>query len=560
MDSNFKNNSNNKIPVQCDQIEEAANLPRFATEEEILASFGYKQEMNKTMSTISNFSIAFGCCSILSGLTPMWGDAMMSGGSIAIIWGWILVSVFTFGVGLSLAEICSAYPVTGGLYIWVSRLAPPKWVPIMCWLTGWCNWLGLTVAITSADLGLAQFLSSVIAIQNPEYDAGIYWQYGIFLAILFVHGVINSMHVKYNGFFNQTSLYWHIFGTLLIIIVALALTLNKPSAKWVFTYFENDTGFSSNSYAFLIGLLQSQYTLSGFDSAAHMSEETRDAARSAPKGILYAIGAAAVTGLVFMLSVNFCVQDFQRQIVETTMSPQMTQVFLDGVGFKWTVVFTVIIMGAMFFSGSALTLGSSRMVYAFARDGAMPFSNWLSRINRSTQTPIYAVWANIIFAAVVGLLYIVNTTAFNAIVSINTIASSLAYFIPIVLRLTVARKKFVRGPFHLGPFSDLINFTSCFWILFTSVLFLCPTEYPVTGANMNYASVIFTFVMVCSVSYYYLRAKHWFHGPGKSLEEDPQLQPVTFDDSYESCAFASGNEDTCTNVHRKKVFDDSCTY
>jgi amino acid transporter len=186
-----------------------------------------------------------------------------------------------------------------------------------------------------------------------------------------VHGLINSASVKYNGFFNQTSLYWHLIGTLLIIVVALVLTPNKPSAKWVFTYFENDTGFSSSSYAFLIGLLQSQYTLSGFDSAAHMSEETRDAARSAPRGILYAIGAAAITGFIFMLSVNFCVQDFQRQIVETTMSPQMTQVFLDGVGYKWTVVFTVVIMGAMFFSGSALTLGSSRMVYAFARDGAM---------------------------------------------------------------------------------------------------------------------------------------------------------------------------------------------
>src|SRR6478735_5640326 len=120
----------------------------------------------------------------------MWGDAMMSGGSIAIVWGWILVSVFTFGVGLSLAEICSAYPVTGGLYIWVSRLAPPEWVPVMCWLTGWCNWLGLTVAITSADLGLAQFMASIIGIQDPEYNAGIYWQYGIFLVILFVHGVI----------------------------------------------------------------------------------------------------------------------------------------------------------------------------------------------------------------------------------------------------------------------------------------------------------------------------------------------------------------------------------
>lgn len=474
----------------------------------------------------------------------MWGDAMMSGGSIAIIWGWVLVSVFTFGVGLSLAEICSAYPVTGGLYIWVSRLAPPEYVPIMCWLTGWCNWLGLTVAITSADLGLAQFLSSVIAIENPDYNADIYWQYGIFLVILVVHGIINSMHVKYNGFFNQTSLYWHIIGTFLIIIVALALTPNKPSAKWVFTYFENDTGFSSSSYAFLIGLLQSQYTLSGFDSAAHMSEETRDAARSAPKGILYAIGAAAITGFVFMLSVNFCVQDFQRQIVEATISPQMTQVFLDGVGYKWTVVFTVIIMGAMFFSGSALTLGSSRMVYAFARDGAMPFSRWLSVINKSTQTPIYAVWANIIFAGVVGLLYIVNTTAFNAIVSINTIASSLAYFIPIALRLTVARKKFKRGPFHLGPFSDIINFISCFWILFTSALFLCPTEYPVTAANMNYASVIFVAVMVCSVGYYYFSARKWFHGPGKSMEEDPRLSPVTFDDSFEPVTINSGKLDS----------------
>ncbi|KAI9250050.1 amino acid/polyamine transporter I [Sporodiniella umbellata] len=464
----------------------------------------------------------------------MWGDAMMSGGSIAIIWGWILVSFFTFGVGLSLAEICSAYPVTGGLYIWVSRLAPPQWVPVMCWLTGWCNWLGLTVAITSADLGLAQFMASIIGIRDPDYNAGIYWQYGIFLVIAVIHGVINSMHVKYNGFFNQTSLFWHLIGTLLIIIVCLVLTPNKPSAQWVFTHFENDTGFSSSSYAFLIGLLQSQYTLSGFDSAAHMSEETRDAARSAPRGILYAIGAAAITGFVFMLSINFCVQDFQRQVVETSLSPQMTQVFLDGVGYSWTVLFTVIVMGAMFFSGSALTLGSSRMVYAFARDGATPWSYWLSKIHPKTQTPIYAVWANILFACVIGLLYIVNTTAFNAIVSVNTIASSMAYFIPIALRLTTARNHFRKGPFNLGPFSDIVNLISCLWILFTSFLFVCPTQYPVTGENMNYASVIFVFVIASSLLYYYFYARNWFKGPGSYNTADTLVDETDF--MIRSCA------------------------
>ncbi|KAI8641143.1 amino acid permease-domain-containing protein [Parasitella parasitica] len=502
--------------------ETGEHRPQFQTEEELLHSMGYKQEMNKTMSTVSNFAIAFGCCSILSGLTPLWGDAMLAAGSIAVIWGWILVSVFTFGVGLSLAEICSAYPITGGLYIWVSKLAPPEWVPIMCWLTGWCNWLGL-VAITSADLGLSQFIASIINISDANNSPSIYWQYGIFVVIAVVHGIINSASVKYNGFFNQTSLYWHLVGTLIIVIVALVLTPNKPSAEWVFTFFDNQTGFSSGGYAFLIGLLQSQYTLSGFDSAAHMSDETLDAGRSAPRGILYAIGTAAIVGLIFLISVNFCVQDYQAQIVDTQISPAMTQVFLDGVGYKWTIVFTTIIMGAMFFSGSALTLGSSRMIYAFARDGGTPFSKHLATINLKTQTPIYAVWFNVIFAIVVGLLYIINETAFNAIVSVNTIASSMAYFIPIALKLTVARNVFVPGPFHLGPFSDAINVISLFWILLTSVLFVCPTEYPVTPDNMNYAIVVFTGVIGASVLYYYARARKFFKGPGKSLEHDPQL-------------------------------------
>ncbi|KAI8064431.1 amino acid permease-domain-containing protein [Gongronella butleri] len=493
-------------------------LEQVSSDQAALASFGYKQEMNKTMSTISNFSIAFGCCSILSGLTPLWGDVMLMGGSISVVWGWVIVSFFTFGVGLSLAEICSSITVTGGPYVWVSRLAPPAWVPLACFVTGWCNWLGLTVAITSADLGLATFMSSVIHVAYPDANVSIYWQYGIFLAIVMIHGVINSISVKYNGIFNEVSLWWHLIGTLLIVIVALVLTPNKASASWVFTFFENHTGFSSNTYAFLIGLLQSQYTLSGFDSAAQMSEETRDAATSAPRGILYAIGTAAVCGLVFMVAVNFCVQDYDRQIVSATLRPQMTQVFLDGVGYTWTMVFMAIVMGAMFFSGSALTLGSSRMVYAFARDGATPFSDYLSHVNPRTRTPIYAVWFNIAFAAVVGLLYIVNSTAFNAIVSVNTIASSFAYFIPISLRLTVARKSFERGPFHLGPFSTAINLVSCLWIIFTSVLFVCPTVSPVTTENANYASVIFVFVIGTCVLYYEVQAKHWFTGPGHAIQ------------------------------------------
>ncbi|KAI9307658.1 amino acid/polyamine transporter I [Cunninghamella echinulata] len=452
----------------------------------------------------------------------MWGDIMRMGGSVAVIYGFLLVSIFTFGVGLSLAELCSSFPITGGLYVWVSRLAPPSKVPLLCWVTGYLNWLGLSVAITSADLGLAQFLASVITItpsqQQLQQQINVYWQYGIFLIIIFVHGLINSLSVKYNGIINQTSLYWHLMGTLLIIIVALALTPNKPSATWVFTYFENDTGFSSNIYAFCIGLLQSQYTLSGFDGAIQISNETINASINAPKGILYAIASAAICGLAFLISVNFCVQDFQQQIVHTKVYPQITQVFLDGVGYHWMLVFTAILIGAMFFSGSALTLSSSRLLYAFALDGATPFSHYLCRIHPKTRTPVFAVWANVIFAALIGLLFIISTTAYNAIVSVNTVASSFAYFIPIFLRLTVARKTFQPGPFHLGKYANMIHLTSCCWILFTSVLFLCPTEYPITPLNMNYSSLIITLVIGASVLYYQYSAKYWFTGPERSTQ------------------------------------------
>ena len=73
----------------------------------------------------------------------------------------------------------------------------------------------------------------MVKINNPENSPSIYWEYGIFIVIAVVHGLINSISVKYNGFFNQTSLYWHLIGTLLLIIVALVLTPNKPDAKWV---------------------------------------------------------------------------------------------------------------------------------------------------------------------------------------------------------------------------------------------------------------------------------------------------------------------------------------
>ncbi|CAO3636929.1 unnamed protein product [Cunninghamella blakesleeana] len=498
---------------------EVAGVPALTADEELLRKLGYKQDLSRSISAFSNFAIAFSCCSVLSGLTPLWGDSMTYAGSLGVIWGWFITSVMTTLVASSLAEICSAYPTTGGLYFWVSRLATSEWVPLACWLTGWYNWIGLCFGISSIDLGLAQFIASIINVWRPDIDTSVYMQYGIFVAIIIIHGIINSVAISWSGIMNQGSFYANMLGLLIIIIAGLAITKPLATAEFTFTQFYNGSGFESNGFAFLLVILQSQYTLSGYDSACHMAEETKNSQKGSPTALLFAVVSNAVSGFIFLIAVSFMVKSYADQIIgENAIQPQMVQVFLDGVGPAWTMVFLIFVMLSIFFSGSALTLGSSRMVYAFARDGAMPFSKQLHSLNPKTKSPVFAVWFNVVVAGIVGILYIINSTAYTAIVSVNTIGSQLSYFVPILLRVTTARNTFQHGPWHLGRFSIIIGWISCAWILFTCCLFILPTEWPVTPDNMNYAIVPFAFIMILSTGYYLIWARKWFTGPVRIVD------------------------------------------
>lgn len=166
-------------------------------------------------------------------------------------------------------------------------------------------------------------------------------------------------------------MWWHVFGTAIIVIVVLVTTPEKQSASFVFTAWVNNTGWSSGFYVFMLGLLQSQYTLSGYDSAAHMSEETQNAQHGGPMGIIMAIVVASAVGWFFLVGMTFCITDFEKQIVHPAVGVALSQIFFDSAGQKLAIFLIVIILGAQFFCGSALTLASSRMVYAFARDGAL---------------------------------------------------------------------------------------------------------------------------------------------------------------------------------------------
>ncbi|KAG0232572.1 hypothetical protein BGW42_008086 [Actinomortierella wolfii] len=503
-------------------------------DELVLEKLGYKQTLDRSLSAFKTFGVSFSCCSVISGLTILLGDALQSGGPVTVVWGWPIVAFFTLMVGLSLAEICSAFPTTGGLYFWTTKLASADWVPVASWMTGYFNWLGLFttfgIAIASTDLAMAQFLGSVISM-TTSYNPSTYVIFAIYIGILFLHGFINSMAVRMNGIFNSVSVWWHIFGTVILIAVPLAKTPEFAPASFVFTQWVNETGWSSGFYVFMLGLLQSQYTLSGYDAAAHMAEETQDAQKGGPMGIIWAIVSSFVAGWVFLIGITFCITDFQGQVIEPAVGVTLAQIFLDHVGRSGTIFLIIIILGGQFFCGSALTLASSRMVYAFARDGALPLSKYLRRLDKH-KSPVAAVWFNIAFSLILGIPYMWSDEVYSAIVSVNTIASSVSYLIPILCRIILARKTFQPGPFHLGRFSIPVGVISSLWIGITSILFVCPTQYPVTAGNMNYALVPFVLVIGLCTIYYAVWGRKWFRpGSGRDFGDDAGSMEQTDSDS-----------------------------
>ncbi|OZJ06872.1 hypothetical protein BZG36_00020 [Bifiguratus adelaidae] len=414
---------------------------------------------------------------------------------------------------LSMAEICSAFPTSGGLYYWSAALSTPKWAPMASFFCAWFNLIGQICGSAAVDYGLALVVTATISIGTdltwtPTAGATV----GIYIGILVLNGLINTFGVKAIGWMNIVSMYWHLFGTLIIIISLLVGTRGRhASATFVFTDYENNTGWSNNGFVILLGLLQSQYSMTGYDSSAHMTEETKDAQRSGPRSILFSILVTAIAGLAFLLAVTFSVQDYDRVISSPTGLP-IAQVFLDAVGKTGAILLMCIIIVGVFFCGNAVVTSNARLIYALSRDGACP--RFLHKLSPRTQTPILAVWALVFVAAVLGLLNLGSSTAFVAITSVATISLYVTYGFP-TLCLMFTRSKFHPGPFNLGRYSVINGAIAIAWIAFISVLFVLPTLYPVTAENMNYAIAIFGALWILVGFYWIVWGRRIFKGPGR---------------------------------------------
>lgn len=487
-----------------------------------LAQLGYKQELRRKLSGFSNFAISFSIISILAGAITSYGIAMTAGGPLAITLGWLFVGGMVILVSLAMAEVCSVYPTAGALYWWSYALAKRN-KAAWAWFVGWFNFLG-EVAVTAAiDFGAAITTSAFLSLAFG-WEVTAFRTFLVFVIIIVAHGLLNTFGVELVRILSDVSAWWHLAGVAVIVgTLAFIPDQHKPLSE-VFFEVQNATGFTFGGaaiYAVLIGLLMAQYTYTGYDASAHVAEETHDAARQAPRGIVMSVVVSVIAGFFLLTAITWSIQDYEAERT-TALGLPPAQIFIDAVGQSLGTWLLFICVVAQFFCGMASVTANSRMTYAFSRDGALPGSRIWRKVNPTTGTPTNSIWLCVACSTLLVLPSLWNTAAYAAATSIAVIGLYISYVAPVLLRRL--RPDFEVGPWNLGRWSAVVGWAAIVWVGIICVLFVLPTVGPIKASNFNYTIVAVAIVLGGAAIWWFAGARKWFTGPRQTVTEEPAAE------------------------------------
>ncbi len=416
-----------------------------------LQRLGYAQQLLRDMGGFSNFAVSFSIISILTGAVTLYGHGLRFGGPFVMGIGWPLVAGMTLMVAASLAQLASSFPTAGALYHWAAMLGGPG----LGFFTAWFNTIGQFAITAGIDYGLAEFVADMLGWPRERgYVLPLY------AAILLSHAVLNHVGVRVVAVLNDLSAWYHLVGVA-VLIGALVAFAPKQDAAFLLTRFSSESHFATRGYGyvFLIGLLQAQWTFTGYDASAHISEETVDPTRNAPWGIFLSVAVSAVVGYALLVGVTLAIKDLPAA---TAAANPFLYVLRESLGPALGGALVWIAIGAMWFCGLASVTSNSRMLFAFARDGGLPASSLLARVSPRYRSPHVAIWVSVVAAFLVAIW----TGAYAAMVALSTLALYASYALPVLVGWRARRSGTWshQGPWDLGRLSTPVNLVALGWV------------------------------------------------------------------------------------------------
>jgi len=433
-----------------------------------LRSLGIKPELSRTLGFLSNFAVAFSYISVSTGTFTNQAVAFGVGGP-AIFWAWPLVILGQTFVALNFAELSSHFPVAGSIYQWSKRLSNRT----LGWFTGWIYFWAGVITVTAVAATVPLVLSTIypdqIKLADPSPVPGLDMQSFIGLVALVTTTVINLIGVRLLSIINNIGVGAEILGMLVFALILLFFANHQPVSVLFDTSFTSNLGDGNYTPVFLVGMFMALFVVYGFDTAGTFGEETLDASRHAPRGVLSAIWLSGIVGAVFLLAVTLSFKDMAAAVAEgqafgfpiaTTIKDNLT--FALG-GLTLGDLYLIVILIAVYVCTLAIQGATVRLMFSMGRDRRLPFGGTWGHVNPRFRTPANA-------AVAVGLLAAVPfvVTGAGAAIYIAIAATGMIYLAYLLCNIGVLVARTKGWPhkgawFTLGSWGTIINILALIW-------------------------------------------------------------------------------------------------
>ncbi|GIJ88714.1 hypothetical protein Asppvi_007641 [Aspergillus pseudoviridinutans] len=490
-------------------------------DERVIVALGYKQEFKREFSLWTTFCVSFAVLGLLPSFASTLYYGMGYAGTAGMVWGWIIAMVFIQCVAMAMAELCSAMPTSGGLYYAAAVLAPPGYGPFAAWLTGWSNWIGQITAAPSVDFALAAMILAAASISNPDYVPTSWQTFLLTTLIMIIHTFISSMPTKWVARFNSYGSTFNMMALVVVLIAIPAGTKNEPKfkpSKEVWGTITNGTEFP-DGVAVLMTFVGVIWTMSGYDSPFHLSEECSNANIASPRAIVMTSGVGGLMGWFLQLVVAYTVLDIEA-VIDSDLGQPWASYLLQVMPRKTAMAILGLTIVCGFSMGQGCMVAASRVTYAYARDDCFPLSRVWKKVNERTKTPVNAVILNTVLGILMCLLILAGDVAIGALFSIGAIAQFVAFAIPISIRVFFVGSRFQKGPWHLGPFGPAIGGLGVLFVLLMVPILCLPSVRgaDLTPDKMNWTCLVWGAPMLAVTIWWVIDARRWFKGPKINVE------------------------------------------
>jgi len=428
-----------------------------------LRSLGIRPELQRTLGFLSNFAVAFSYISVSTGTFTLIALGLGVGGP-AFFWSWPLVILGQTFVALNFAELASHFPVAGSIYQWSKRLSNRT----LGWFTGWIYFWAGVLTTTAVAITVPLVLSSIYGFDLTSPDPTGLTTMSVFVALLVLVSttLVNAFGVRLLAIINNIGVAAEILGMVVFALILLIFFNHQPLSV-LGQGAPNVESSGGPLPVFLVAMFMSLFVVYGFDTAGTFGEETVDASRHAPRGVLSAIWLSGIVGAIFLLAIVLSFKDVPGQIASA-------QQYAAGVGGTNPIgdtisanmgglgnVYLFVILAAVYVCTLAIQGATTRLMFSMGRDRRMPGGHLWGHVSPTFRTPANAAIAVGVLAAVPFVL----TSAAGILAIAATGMIYLSYFL-CNLGVFVARRRGWphRGAwFTLGSWGTIINILALVW-------------------------------------------------------------------------------------------------